>query len=149
MHARASCRTMVSVFSGLEQELAEHMQCWGALVDIGAPGIITVDIPFLPLSVPVQHAVLNRPLDAWRAITQQAHISSRSLLLAGGQAGLVPRLGSGSCFVTCAPIKCSTELLLRAAVLAGLQLAPIELNMPFKDAPALTRLEGLPLSQNC
>ena len=77
------------------------MQCCGALVDTGSPGIVTIDIPFLPLKVPVPHAVLNRPLDAWRAITQQAHISSRRLLLAGGEAGLVPRLGSGSCFTTC------------------------------------------------
>ncbi|KAK9834782.1 hypothetical protein WJX74_010386 [Apatococcus lobatus] len=84
----------------LKQALAEHMRCWGQLVDMGAPGIVTVDIPFLPLRVPVTHAVLNWPLDAWRAITQQAHISSRSLLLAAGEAGLVPRLGSGSCFVT-------------------------------------------------
>lgn len=104
---------MVTVFSVVDQGLAEHMQCWGALVDMGAPGIVTVDIPFLPLRIPVPHAVLNRPLDAWRAITQQAHISSRSLLLAGGQAGLVPRLGSGSCFVTCAPSKCSAIALLR------------------------------------
>ena len=86
---------------GNGQALAEHMRNWAALVDMGSPGIVTVDIPFLPFRVPVPHAVLNRPLDAWRAITQQAHISSCALLLAGGEAGLVPRLGSGSCFTTC------------------------------------------------
>ncbi len=76
------------------------MRHWAALIDLGAPGIVTVDIPFLPLRAPFPCAVLNRPLDAWRAITQQAHVSSRSLLLAGAEAGLLPRLYSGVSFAT-------------------------------------------------